>query len=578
MVRKRYLVLAVLIITLVGSLILGWHARRVFGEITIEKYDIVRSNGRTVSFRVYAPTTNTYGQPRPSVVTIHGISSSGPMMDPYNIELARRNFTVISIDLTGHGRSSETFGFEALLEAAFDAYEAVRYVQANDPDTHDTIYGVLGHSLGAGVSLLFQNVSVLPQSTVIIGGGMGDQFGELLQPINQTSPRNLMLANGVYDELVSLQMATDTLAQATGLTSSEPQKTYGDFTEGTARKLVLSLTNHLFETSDSMIIAESVDWLVRSLQGVTQREEATLDPTTQVYQMASLLNLVATVSFVFGIFPVILIFYSAIPIQFQPERLSEVPDPLERRTAASYSIVVGLTTAAIFLLAISMGLGLEFAGLALIQVSFGTGLTALSFLSALAIYLVSRRYLDSDVRSALTCDLRSNLVKAILILLPVLLWVFAWSFVGRVVFDTALPFTFALDSGAPLNRLWNFLLLAVFLFPLFYQDTLWLNGTVGTLRSWDNYTGFARVAGYAMASRVLGLLILIAVLYVPFLIGLELGFIMFIALLMLPFMVVFGFTALVTVWVNGIARSNVTAAMINSVLVAILVASSFQLL
>ena len=68
-------------------------------------------------------------------------------------------------------------------------------VQLNDPDTSDTLYGVLGHSLGAGVSLLFSNVTVTPSCTVIIGGGMGSEFGGLSLPINESTPKNLMIAS-----------------------------------------------------------------------------------------------------------------------------------------------------------------------------------------------------------------------------------------------------------------------------------------------------------------------------------------------------------------------------------------------
>ncbi|TFG33729.1 alpha/beta fold hydrolase, partial [Candidatus Thorarchaeota archaeon] len=260
MIRRRYWAILILLIVLTLSLSASWYTRRAFGEITIEKQDILRSNGRVVSFRTYTSVVNTYGQPRPAVLTIHGISSSGAMMDAFNIELARRNFTVVSVDIAGHGRSSERFGFDSFFEAVQDAYDAVRYVQLNDPDTDDMLYGVLGHSLGAGMALLFNNVTVKPFSTVIIGGGIGNQFGGLSLPLNESTPYNLMIAAGFYDELVSPHAALDTLKIATGLNNPYPEAIYGNFMDGTARKLVFSPTNHLFEMSDSKIVTQCVDW------------------------------------------------------------------------------------------------------------------------------------------------------------------------------------------------------------------------------------------------------------------------------------------------------------------------------
>ena len=579
------MILLVLVVVLSSSLLIGWQARRAFGELTIEKYDLERLDGRVVSFRVYAPTANTYGQPRPAVLTIHGISGSGAMMDAYNMELARRNFTVISVDLPGHGRSQETFGFDAFFEAVNDAYEAVRHVQLTDPDTDDTLYGILGHSLGAGISLFFENVSIQPQSTVIIGGGMGDQFGGLVPPINETNPRNLLLASGILDELVSPQTALDTLARATGVASPLPGMTYGNFSDGTARKLVFSFTNHLFETSDSVIVSESVDWLVRALQGEAQTQ-ATLNPSLHAYQAASLIDLIATVSFVLSVFPVFLISYSLTPKRFRPERAVAVPDTLNNRGSISYSLVVGITTALLLLTALLMGFGLEFGGLVFVPVSFGTGSAILSLVSALLVFRVTRRYLDRQTIQGFTPEFRRKnteqrlreLGRATLVLVPVVAWILLWSLLARLGLDSAPPFTFSVESRVAIFRFAYFLLLTVLLFPLFYADALWLNATVGTLKPWTSLRDLISRMVRAAVSRLLGLGVLIAVLYVPFLLGMQLGFIMFIALLMLPFALILGLTAVMVVWANGVARNNVTAALLNAVLLALVIASTFQLL
>lgn len=584
LVRRRYLILCTLLIILSVSLSASWYSRRAFGDITIEKQDIVRDNGRVVSFRTYKPSVITYGQLLPAVLTIHGISSSGAMMDAFNIELARRNFTVISVDIAGHGRSSERFGFDSFFEAIMDAYDAVRYVQLNDPETDDSLYGILGHSLGAGISLLFNNVSVQPFCTVIIGGGMGNQFGGLSLPINESTPNNLMIASGLFDELVSQQLALETLKIATGLSDPVPEAIYGDFTAGTARKLVFSPTNHLFEMSDSKIVTHSVDWLARSLQGLSHVEQSMLSPAQHIYQYTSFFDFFASVSFVFSILVIAIISYSYLPTRLKPEQIEGLAKPLENRAAIRYSLIMGLVTSVLFLLLMLMGFVFEFTGLSFIPVSFGTALSLISILTGLVVFVLSKKILGKERVLTLTPELQSgrnilfkDFAKSFIVTLPLLIWILGFSIVSRAIFDNALMLTFAVDSGAALLRFLYMIALTFLMLPYFYADTLWLNASVGIVTKWNDLHDMTKRIVRALASRLLAFLIIIAILYSAFLAMINLGFIMFIALLMLPFAVLFGITGLNTVVIGGITRSNLSSALFNAILFAVIIASMFQL-
>jgi hypothetical protein len=53
---------------------------------------------------------------------------------------------------------------------------------------------------------------------------------------------------------------------------------------------------------------------------------------------------------------------------------------------------------------------------------------------------------------------------------------------------------------------------------------------------------------------------------------------MFVALLMLPFAVLFGFSALVTLWVGGLTKNQLTAGLLNAFLLAVIVAGTFQII
>jgi hypothetical protein len=582
--RKQLAILLIAAAILAASLSLSWYTRRAFGEITIEKQDIVRSNGRVVSFRVYKPAMSTYGKPFPAVLTIHGISSSGAMMDAFNIELARRNFTVVSLDIAGHGRSPEQFGFVTFPEIVLDGYEALRHVQISDPDTNDTLYGVLGHSLGAGISLLFNNVSVRPASTVIIGGGLGDQFGGLELPLNETQPANLMIAVGSFDELVSPEVALDALRLATGISNPVPGGIYGSFAEGTARKLVFSPTNHQFEMSDATIVTQSIDWLGRSLQGIGQTEDSTLSASQHVYQYTSLLDIVALVASLFVALAIMPITYSVLPEHLRPEWRAEENEPLERRDGLRFSLIAGLLSWGVFVMLMLSGTVFDFAGLSIVPVSFATSFILISLIVSLLIFWITRRYMGGTMIKTLIFDaernprgLLRNLSRALLVVIPSVLWLLGVSIAARLGLDNTLAFTFPVDSNAALFRGLYMIVLALSFIPLFYADTIWLNASIGITSSWADTKELIERSLSALLSRLLGLIVIVSILYAAFFAMVNLGFIMFIALLLLPISVLYGFTVLVSVYVGGITGSNLTPAVFNAILFALVIVGTFQL-
>ena len=375
-----------------------------------------------------------------------------------------------------------------------------------------------------------------------------------------------------------------TLKTATGLADPIAGTVYGNFTEGTARKLVFSLTNHLFEMSDSKIVAESIDWLGRSLQGEAQVDQSMLNPSLHMYQIGPLFDLLATVSFVLTIFPIVLITNSHLPDHQRPKRLDNVPAPLDRRLAIRYSLVVGIITAVLFLLLMLVGFIVEFVGVTLIPVSFGTALSLISIVTAFVVVGITRRYIRAKRAMDSMAELHSgrkrfagDFLKISLVLLPTLLWIFTFLFITRVGLDTGVAFTFAVDSEAVIFRFIYMMALVFLMLPVFYTDTLWLSSSVGIFLGWSSFKELVRKTGWALFSRLIGFAIVITSLYLPFLAGVELGFIMFIALLMLLFSVLFSLTVLVTVWVGGITRTNISRAVLNAILFAIVIAGTFQL-
>ena len=97
------------------------------------------------SFMLLKPSNATAANPAPAVICSHGGANSKEMQMPNYVELARRGFVVISMDMAGHGRSDnaingfthDSYGMEAAAEYAM----SLDFVDSSK-------IGVTGHSMG----------------------------------------------------------------------------------------------------------------------------------------------------------------------------------------------------------------------------------------------------------------------------------------------------------------------------------------------------------------------------------------------------------------------------------------------
>jgi len=578
--KRRYPILFVLSMILISSLFLTTWSGTAFCEIEVEQVRITRSNGRNVYFSVYQPVSTSYGAPLPAIITIHGISGSRGAMSAINVEFARRNFTVISVDLAGHGVSSERFSFATFSEIAYDVYEAVRYVQENDIRTSNSTYGVIGHSLGAGIALSLQAMPIQPSATILIGGGMGQDFGGSEPSLNSTNPRNLMLASGVWDEVVPPSLAYDTLREATGLSEVNTDIVYGAFSNGTARKLFLSPTNHLFEITDSAIITNSLDWMIRSLQG-GEHIPHTLSLPAHIYQVSTVLGLINTGALLASLFPLYLMSYSFIPPNYIPRR-KIVDAPRDIRSSLRVSLLISITSSIFLILETLLGFIFDFSGLTIIPVSFGMTFLLFSItMYGIVKYLMKRTKktaYDDLFDDMSMSDWVHNLIRAFIISIPIIIWLFFWSIISTILTGAPMGFTPQSLSDVSIIRGFYIGIMTVALIPMFYVEFDWWAKTVGMTSVWTGLRSFIIDLGKLATFRLGGILIILSILYIPFLFGFQFGFIMFIALLLLPISVFLLVGSALTMWIGRITKNPLSSAFIGALLIAIVVVSTFQLL
>jgi dienelactone hydrolase len=182
---------------------------------------------------------------KPAVAVTHGISSTKEMVDAISLELARRGFITLTLDLRGHGDSE---GRLSGSDASFGLQAAVDYLRSRS-DTDPRFIGVAGHSLGAGAA-----------RAVASGEGIG--------------------ATPIF-----------------GGVPVEPNTIYGDPLEGTARKLVVKPTTHLLEPMDPRLVSEVVAWFAEVFDAPADRN---LGQNDQIFLWREV-SLLIVVSALFGL-------------------------------------------------------------------------------------------------------------------------------------------------------------------------------------------------------------------------------------------------------------------------------------
>ncbi|WP_175986452.1 alpha/beta hydrolase family protein [Microbacterium tenebrionis] len=125
------------------------------GSIAVKDLQWETSSGRMLNALLFVPDSATAGDPAPAVVVSHGWWNNREMQDANYVELARRGFVVLSIDMYGHG-NSEPLPADELEVGGTGLYDGVKLI-ADLPYVDNDRIGVTGHSNGARAA----NFSVL---------------------------------------------------------------------------------------------------------------------------------------------------------------------------------------------------------------------------------------------------------------------------------------------------------------------------------------------------------------------------------------------------------------------------------
>ena len=135
--------LALVLLSAIGASIVQTSAYTV----TVKDLNWETASGESISALLYKPNGVSAENPAPAIVVAHGWWNNKEMQDANYVELARRGYVVLSVDMYGHGNSDYLPNAD-LAVGGTGLYDGVKLI-ADLPYVDKDKIGISGHSNGA---------------------------------------------------------------------------------------------------------------------------------------------------------------------------------------------------------------------------------------------------------------------------------------------------------------------------------------------------------------------------------------------------------------------------------------------
>ncbi|MHA1730259.1 MAG: alpha/beta hydrolase family protein [Promethearchaeota archaeon] len=576
-IKRRYLVLLTGIILIITGSTIATGTQSNFGTVNTVEVDFRTANANananslihsTLQVPVYASSSD----PLPGIVVIHGSLQNKEWLMGFGIELARRGFVVLTIDANGHGNSDPGSG---------SGTAALEYI-ASLPYVNDSSIGLIGHSMGGGISWNAINESDIEVSAlVLVGAGVWSTA-------NTTFPHNMLIAVGKFDELSSYPGNLSLLKSSFGEVPAVNQ-VYGDFRSGTARKIIFGDSNHLTETMNPTIIAETVEWMKDSLKGT--KDEYWVPKENQTYPIFMVGGLIATIGAFLSILPILVILID-LPFfaELKKESAKKIQTEYVYADNKSYlwqGLLYGIIGFALFLPLLFIGQ--IFRRFILFPQRYGleVGLYFLgSSLAAAGVLMLIIRFKPSLKQNIQYSDKKGGkfienlpiliLIKTFLLAFIVTFWLYCWT----ILLDIFLAIDFrcflpVLNDLTPIRMTIAPVYLFAFI-PYFFVEGKWLMEILKTKSdgSWKKSLIFKSLK--AMFVKCIPYLLFIAIQYGVGYFGniiLISGYLGYLFLFFYMFTPMFAVSIAITVWCYHLTNRSYLGAILNGLIFSWILAS-----
>lgn len=301
-----------------GLFLLGWililaggfvaNKIQTTNGVTLSDVRFPGEQGVTISGLLYTPAGATAAHPAPAVLLSHGYINTREMQSPFAIELSRRGFVVLAMDMTGHGYSTGNVGAQG-----FGGPAALAYLQRLPMVDRNNV-GLEGHSMGGGPVLAAALSQPQGYRSMVLEGSTLGLFGPA-PPASVSFPHNLAIVFGQYDEFAPLMWQVPRgadLPNAKRLKdlfgASFPViagKIYGDLGTGTGRALYVPPVTHPWEHFSQAGVGHAVGWFQMTLAGAP----SSLSPYDHIWiwkEVGTLAAFIGLVLLILGSFEILL--------------------------------------------------------------------------------------------------------------------------------------------------------------------------------------------------------------------------------------------------------------------------------
>jgi pimeloyl-ACP methyl ester carboxylesterase len=132
--------IALMLISMIGASVVQTSG----GHVTIKDLRWETTSGYLMSGLLFVPEGVSAQNKAPAIVTSHGMFNNREMQDANFVELSRRGFVVLSMDMFSHGHSEPVPNIGVLVTGMYEAVKMLASLPYVDKDR----IGITGHSLG----------------------------------------------------------------------------------------------------------------------------------------------------------------------------------------------------------------------------------------------------------------------------------------------------------------------------------------------------------------------------------------------------------------------------------------------
>jgi pimeloyl-ACP methyl ester carboxylesterase len=285
-----------LALILVGSLLAGW-IQTGAGAAQIREVRFYGSYNGYYSGYLWIPKGVTTGHPAPAVLATHGFNNSKEYMANTALELARRGYVVLSMDLDNHGMSDKSSAPHAAFGEpsvnGIGASDGLRYLRSLDIVDPDNV-GMIGMSMGGSAidAAAMQNPDSYKALFYMDSGcdaTCPQEHNFAISVGKHTEvPPNFGAPNGA--EIPNMPAAMVAFGTDQPVV---PGKLYGSIQDGTGRIFFFHWGDHPISTDDPTSIGNAIAWF-----GMTLKGGSAIPPTSQIWPIKLLGTGIGFVGFV----------------------------------------------------------------------------------------------------------------------------------------------------------------------------------------------------------------------------------------------------------------------------------------